>query len=344
MSSTCSVAEAMADPAPIHGGRLDEAMVRFGGARADWIDLSTGINPWPWPVAEVAPQAWTRLPDAAAVEATTKAARRCYGTPADAVIIAGNGSQALIQALPLCLDPTTVAVVGLTYREHERCWTLAGHRVRSVPDLGAVPEGTDVVVLVNPNNPDGRTVAPGVLLDVADRLAGRGGLLVVDEAFADVAPAISVAAETGRPGLCVLRSFGKFFGLAGVRIGFALCDDRIGAALAARLGPWPTSGIALDVAARALADDEWVSATRARLAGAMAALRETIARCGLTVIGSTDLYALVDCADAGRLWRSLCAAHILTRPFPERPRWLRLGLPATAEAAQRLGDALGSGP
>jgi cobalamin biosynthetic protein CobC len=145
MSSTFSVAESMTDPALIHGGRLDEVMARFGGALADWVDLSTGINPWPWPVAELAPEAWTRLPDAGAVEAATGAARRCYGAPNDARIVVGNGSQALIQALPLCLEPARVAIVGPTYREHELCWSLAGHRVVSAPDLAAAG-GADVVV------------------------------------------------------------------------------------------------------------------------------------------------------------------------------------------------------
>lgn len=123
MSSTFSVAESMTDPALIHGGRLDEVMARFGGALADWVDLPTGINPWPWPVA----------------------ARRCYGAPNDARIVVGNGSQALIQALPLCLEPARVAIVGPTYREHELCWSLAGHRVVSAPDLAAAG-GADVVV------------------------------------------------------------------------------------------------------------------------------------------------------------------------------------------------------
>jgi cobalamin biosynthetic protein CobC len=104
----------MGDEALIHGGRLDQAMARFGGRREDWLDLSTGINPRPWPVTELAPEAWTRLPDAAAVQAATDAARRHYGAADEARIVVGNGSQALIQSLPLCLTPTGVAVVGLT--------------------------------------------------------------------------------------------------------------------------------------------------------------------------------------------------------------------------------------
>jgi len=339
MSSISGATDTMGGEGLIHGGRLDQAIARFGGRREDWLDLSTGINPWPWPVPDLPPEVWTRLPDAAAVEAASEAARRCYGAPKEAVIVVGNGSQALIQALPLCLAPTSVAVLGLTYREHERCWALAGHRVVTVPDLGAAGDA-GVVVVVNPNNPDARAVAPAELLALADRFAGRGGLLVVDEAFADVMPQVSVAAATGRAGLCVLRSFGKFFGLAGARVGFALCDATIGAALEARLGPWSTSGMALETAARALADDAWAAAMRPRLARAMSALRETVARSGLTVVGSTDLYVLVECADARHLWRTLCAARILTRPFPERPGWLRLGLPDTAEATLRLEHAL----
>lgn len=325
----------------IHGGRLDEAMARFGGRRENWLDLSTGINPWPWPVPELAPEAWARLPDAAAVSAAMEAARRCYGAPGEAHIVVGNGSQALIQALPLCVAPASVAVVGPTYGEHERCWKLAGHRVATVPDLGAAA-GADVVVVVNPNNPDGRRTDPAELLKYADRLGRRGGLLAVDEAFADVTPEISVADAAGRPGLCVLRSFGKFFGLAGARVGFALCDAGIGSKLEARLGPWSTSGVALEVAARALSDENWIAATRGRLAREAKALRREVEGCDLEVAGSTDLYVLVECPDADALWRLLCEAHILTRQFAQRRRWLRLGLPANAKASDRLSGALAS--
>lgn len=323
-----------------HGGRLDEAVARFGGRREDWLDLSTGLNPWPWPVPDLAPHLWARLPEAAAEHRTADAARACYGVPGDEAVVVANGSQALIQVLPRCIAPTRVAVTGFTYKEHARCWALAGHDVVAIESIEAADETMQVIIVTNPNNPDGSVTPREVLVETADRLAARGGLLVVDEAFCDVTPEASVARAAGRRGLCVLRSLGKFFGLGGVRVGFALCARELGDRITGVVGPWATSGPALEIAALALTDRPWQAATRRRLAGERRLLSDMLGRCGLDIVGATDLYVLARCTDAGRLWDELAAAHILTRRFPENRRWLRFGLPADEHARARLADAL----
>ena len=127
------------------------------------------------------------------------------------------GSQAIIQCLPRLLTPTRVAVITPTYREHVTCWSAAAHHVLEVRGPEEIAEDTGVVVIADPNNPDGRLFNPELLL-------GLGGkrLLIVDEAFADVVPEHQPCLQAGRPNLIILRSFGKFFGLAGMRLGFAL--------------------------------------------------------------------------------------------------------------------------
>ncbi len=331
----------MADgPVADHGGALDRAIARFGGARGEWLDLSTGINPWPYPVPAIAAEAWSRLPDASALAALGNAARGFYGAPSDAPMVAAPGSQALIQLLPRLVAPSEVAVVGPTYAEHARCWTLAGHRVRTVEAARMEESQAPILVLVNPNNPDGRVLAPDRLLPVARALAARGGLLVVDEAFAEVVPAASLAAHAGVPGLVILRSFGKFFGLAGLRLGFAFGPAGLMAALDAAFGPWAVAGPALEIGRTALADAAWTAAMRARLAATARALDTALADAGLELLGGTDLYRLAGARDATALADRLGSRHILVRRFADRPDRLRFGLPPDDRAAARLAAVL----
>ncbi|HKO07655.1 MAG TPA: threonine-phosphate decarboxylase CobD, partial [Alphaproteobacteria bacterium] len=269
-------------PLAAHGGdlaRVAEAAGAFAGA---WLDLSTGINPWPYPVESLPASLWARLPGERLDERLRKAAQRYYGAPHADCVAPAPGSQALIQWLPHLCASARVAVLGPTYSEHAAQWSAAGHRVETWGELAALAEsGADVAVVANPNNPDGRRLAPASLVALADRLAARGGWLVVDEAFADVTPELSLAREVMRPGLILLRSFGKFFGLAGIRLGFALAAPAIATRLCARLGPWAVSGPALAVGAKALADAAWIEQTRRRLEKAAKRLDTILAGSGL---------------------------------------------------------------
>jgi cobalamin biosynthetic protein CobC len=234
-----------------------------------------------------------------------------------------------------------VAILGFTYAEHARCWRLAGHRVTVEETLEAAA-GADCVIVTNPNNPDGRRVEPERLMALAGRLAARGGLLVADEAFADVTPGLSVAGEAGRPGLCVLRSFGKFFGLAGLRLGFALGGGDLVRRLEDHLGPWAVAGPALEIGSRAMEDGDWIAATRVRLADSARELDALLDSHELAVVGGTDLFRLARVPDAGRLFEHLGRRGILARSFEARPDWLRFGLPPDDAAWERLRAALAS--
>ena len=323
-----------------HGGDLAAAEARWGRPAEGWLDLSTGINPLPYPVPPIAPAAWHRLPQHDRLRALLETARSGYGAPADAPVVAAPGTQILIQLLPRLRPGARVAILGPTYGEHAACWSAEGATAITVGSLDEAA-GADVVVLVNPNNPDGRVVAAERLLALADALAALGGLLVVDEAFAEVTPRASIAAEAGRPGLLILRSFGKFFGLAGIRLGFALGASAEIDRLARWLGPWAVPGPAIETGIAALADRGWQDATRARLAADAARLTALLLTHGFADRGGTDLFRLVEHPQASVIWDRLGRAGILVRPFPDGPTLLRFGLPADEAGFARLAAALG---
>jgi cobalamin biosynthetic protein CobC len=318
-----------------HGGDLAVADTLFGAPAAGWLDLSTGINPWPYPVPAIPTARWHRLPGGD--DELRAAATRFYGAGDPDCIVAAAGSQAILQALPHVLRPGRVAVLGPTYAELSRVWAQAGHAVAAARTLDDAA-GATILVLANPNNPDGRVLARDRLLNIAAGLGQRGGWLIVDEAFADATPEISLAPQAGAPGLIILRSFGKFFGLAGLRLGFALTERRVADRLRAMLGPWPVSGPALEIGAAALADQAWIDAMRLKLPAQARALRAALETARLPVIGGTALFQLAACDDAPAIFEALGARGIYVRRFAHNPRWLRFGLPGDAFA--RLQDAL----
>ena len=319
--------------APIaHGGGLIAARRRFPHAPEPWIDLSTGINPVPSPVPPIPAAALTRLPEPDEVAELEAVAARAYGVADPACVVAAPGTQALIHLLPRLLTPRTVAIVSPTYAEHRAAWSLAGHDVTEVASL-AEAAGAGVVVVVRPNNPDGAVIAEAALLE------HRTGLLVVDEAFADL-EGCTLARFVPLAGLLLLRSFGKTYGLAGVRLGFALADAHWAATLRAALGPWAVSGPALYAGLHALSDSAWRDAATARLSDDAHRLDALLTQAGCRLVGGTKLFRLVECPDAAGLANRLGDAGILVRQFNERPTLLRFGLPADAAAWSRLQAAL----
>ena len=284
---------------------------------------------------------WQRLPLDGELACLLSAARAYYQAPPACPVVAAPGTQAIIQWLPRLRKPGSVAVVGPTYAEHAHCWRRAGHTVRDIDKLDDAT-GADVIVVVNPNNPDGWQLHPATLTACADRLAKRGGLLVVDEAFGDVAMDKSMLPTAPHQAIVVLRSLGKFFGLAGLRLGFAFGEAMLIEKLSDALGPWAVSGPALEIGRRALADTAWQSAARARLADEAARLDAVLTDHGLNVVGGTDLFRLAEHTEADNLAERLARQGILVRTFERRPDWIRFGLPGAEVGWVRLKDALGS--
>ncbi|MEO8320646.1 MAG: threonine-phosphate decarboxylase CobD [Bradyrhizobium sp.] len=314
-----------------HGGDIDMAQARFGGM--DWIDLSTGINRAPYPLPSLPPQVWTTLPTAAATARLLTAAGAAYRSQAPMLAVAG--AQAAIQLIPKLSTPARARILAPTYNEHAAAFRSAGWQVDEVTTLAAI-EGADLAVVVNPNNPDGRSHAPEDLL----RLTARVGRLVVDESFADARPDLSLAAKAGQDRLIVLRSFGKFYGLAGARLGFILGSDADIATLAEMAGPWPVSGPAIAIGEAALSDRGWAEATVARLRAEAARLDVLAQSAGWKCVGGTELFRLYDTPNALAAREKLARSQIWTRMFPCSDRWLRLGLPGRPAEWDRLAAAL----
>lgn len=319
-----------------HGGGLAAARAHFGDGDAPWLDLSTGINPHGWPGAETAAIDWRRLPERQDLAALEAAAAAYFGVAARNVC-AVPGSETGMRL--------TGRIIGGPAHHVAPAYRTHGEMVADAMPLphDALRDSRDTLILANPNNPDGRSTSRDALLDLLDRRRA-GAWLLLDEAFADAAPAASIAdrVDDARR-LVVFRSFGKFFGLAGVRLGFVLAPAPVVAALRDLLGAWPVSAAACAIGTAAYRDAGWIAAMRVRLAGDAADLEAMLARRGFRPVGACPLFRLIESDDAAALFERLARRAILTRPFADQSRWLRIGLPGDAAALARLERALADG-
>jgi cobalamin biosynthetic protein CobC len=321
---------------PEHGGNIRQAAQRYGIALPDWLDLSTGINPIGWPVPALPADCWQRLPESD--DGLETAARRYYGC---AHVLPAAGSQAAIRMLPQLRPRGRVGVLQPGYAEHAAAWARHGHEVVSLAsgDVEGWLERLDVLVLINPNNPGGESFDPATLLAWQHRLAQRGGWLVVDEAFVDATPELSLAQHAGREGLVVLRSLGKFFGLAGARVGFVLAWPELLARMDEALGPWSVAHAARWVARLALEDFAWQDAERSRLRLAGRRLADLLTCHGLPPNGGSALFQWVRTKQAESIQDRLARQGIWLRCW-DAPPSLRFGLPGAEDEWQRLENAL----
>jgi cobalamin biosynthetic protein CobC len=333
-----------------HGGRLGAARAAYSEAPQPWIDLSTGINPRSYPAPRARGVTLNRLPDTGELSRLESVAADSFGVGEPNSVVATGGTEAALRLLPYVLGRElrlkAAIVAGPTYGSHADGWAKADVPSRVVPDAQLEESIGDqtALIVVNPNNPDGRLMSRDRLRQLHDAVASRGGVLVVDEAFAEVTPQAGVADIAGTSEaehLVVLRSFGKFYGLAGLRLGFVVGSPLIAARVRGLIGDWPVSVDALAAGLAAYADRQWADRMRLQLAAAARRLDGLLTRHGFEVVGGTSLYRLVRAGDALVRFERLAAAGILTRPFQHDASLLRFGLPGAPEAWRRLGEALG---
>ncbi|MCO5071216.1 MAG: threonine-phosphate decarboxylase CobD [Rhizobiaceae bacterium] len=323
-----------------HGGSLDRARMRFPDAPEPWVDLSTGINPHAYPQLDLPRDIFTRLPEPLRSTELCRVAARNYHAPSPANVVAAPGTQILLPRVMSLVKPGRALVLAPTYAEHIRAAAIAGHRSNYVGTFEALFDA-DLAVVVNPNNPDGRIVERAKLRELAYHMQSKGGLLVVDEAFMDVGPQeASLASEVEACRAIVLRSFGKFFGLAGIRLGFALAPQDLAQRLDDELGPWAVSGPAMEIGIAALSDEVWQNKMRRRLSEEVGQLDRILGRAGLSPIGGTSLFRFVETQFAKAIFDALGRAGILVRGFQDLPSALRFGLPASMGDLRRLDLAL----
>jgi cobalamin biosynthetic protein CobC len=323
-----------------HGGNLAAARRLFSEAPEPWLDLSAAASPHAYPIADLSAADLARLPEEEDLRRLEAAVAAFYGVADASCAVAAPGTQDVIQWLPQLVAARCVAILGFTYSEHARSWARAGAEVRTCEGLDELADA-DVAVVVNPNNPDGRLVARADLAALAARLSTRGGVLIIDEAFIDLLPQ-GASLVSGAPmlGVIVLRSFGKTFGLPGLRLGFAVAPPDFCERLRAALGPWPVSSVAIAIGCKAFADHAWLALTRARLVADVAKLDAILAAGGLMLVGGTPLFRLVQHPDAAAVFERLGRAGIWVRRFAERPDWLRFSIPRGVVDQERLSAAL----
>lgn len=309
-----------------HGGGLDAAIARFGGTRGDWIDLSTGINPTPYPLPDIPARFWQALPDSGDQAALKSAARSFWDIPDGADIAAASGVSALIAALPRLAPAATVGIAHPTYNEHAASFAAFGWAVQTT--------AADTNVYVHPNNPDGRLWPRDTIR------ANHTTLTVIDESFCDTTPEHSHIHLAAKPGFVVLKGLGKFWGLAGLRLGFAAAHPDTIAQLEQMLGPWAISGPAQHIGQAALSDTAWADATRTRLTADAHRLDQLMTTAGAASPCGTTLFRTYHVANAQAWFEKLANSHILSRIFPYSDTMIRLGLPASEPQWTRLTQAL----
>lgn len=326
--------------APIaHGGALSEAIAKYGGTASEWLDLSTGISPFSLPLPEIPMESWRRLPEQSEVRRVCELAMRHYG--GSVVPIAVPGTQAAIQLLPfLTPNASEVAIVSPTYGEYERAYRRMDMTVDPIDALdGATVTRASVAVLANPNNPDGRETPRDDIFGFVR--AQRHRLVIIDEAFADMRQDLTMVGAAGmEPNLVVMRSFGKFFGLAGLRLGFVFAEPALAKILSDRLGPWAVSGPALAIAAHAFSRLDLINELRNKLDKAHAMTRSALKMASARIVGETALFFYCDVGD-GAAVRDLLASHkLLVRAFDHSPSRIRIGLVPDELSAVRLRETL----
>lgn len=333
-----------------HGGRIIAAAEQYAIPEKDWLDVSTGLNPNAWPVIDIPASMWQSLPEDS--DGLQAAANQYYGCE---YCLPVAGSQAAIQTLPTLRTVSKVGIISPTYAEHEHNWKQAGHDVIKIAadDVDKYLDELDVLVVINPNNPTGKMFPIKTLLTWHQQLSIKGGWLIVDEAFMDVTPEKSLLSSGIKPGLIVLRSLGKFFGLAGVRCGFVITDEALLQRIATRLGPWSLTGPTRYIAKQALADADWHDKTREQLTNAGVRLHKILKEHGLTPTGGTALFQWLTHPKAKEIYQACASQGILIRYFEKQTSTkssiceyevslpsLRFGLPAKEEQWQRLTNVL----
>jgi len=324
-----------------HGGNLFAARKTYPQAPEPWLDLSTGINPYAYPFIEPPLDSFTRLPEPEALCTLEAAAREAFCAPSSVEVVAAPGTQTIINWLPYLVPAKRVGILSFTYSEFARSFEKVGAEVTIADNLAAL-ESMDAAIIVNPNNPDGRLVPAADLHALAAAFSARGGWLIVDEAFIDfLEPRASVIPEMRATRMLVFRSFGKAYGLPGLRLGFAIAAKPLAERLRAALGPWPVSGAAIAIGSTALMDRAWLAAAWRNLAAQGAALDKMLLAAGFDLIGGSVLFRLVRRPDAQIWFERLAESGILVRRFEARPDWLRFGIAGRDADIARLRNALG---
>ena len=315
-----------------HGGDIDLAIKKYGGERKNWIDLSTGINRTSYPWQESVNVHLRDLPGSKLLMSLEETASRAYKIAVGTDTVASSGAQQIINLLPLYLKKyNSVAILGPTYNEYESAFKSSNVRTKMVSEISDL-YCSDIAIIVNPNNPTGKEIAEEAL----DELSKKVRILIIDESF----KMFSSRKIQKLDNVIQINSLGKFFGLAGLRLGFVSGPSDFIKSVRNMLGPWPISSLAAEIGLVALNDKIWISEMEKILLAASNALHEVCNSKNWKLVGKTNLfhtYAISNCLEVEEQF----AAHgIWVRTFDYSETWVRLGIPTSECELTRVKQAL----
>ena len=315
-----------------HGCDIDLAIKKYGGERADWIDLSTGINRTSYPWQESVKVELRDLPSSKLLMGLEKAASRAYKVAEGADTAAVQGAQQIISLLPICLkNYNSVAILGPTYNEYEKAFKSSGIKAETVSEVSKL-SSSDIAIIVNPNNPTGKVIAEEILDDLSKKVR----ILIIDESF----KMFSSRRIQKFDNVIQINSLGKFFGLAGVRLGFVSGPSDFIKSVRVMLGPWPDSSVAAEIGIIALNDKTWISAMEKILLEGSNVLHEACNTKNWKLVGKTNLFHTYATSNCVEVEEQFAAHYIWIRTFDYSKSWVRLGIPTSKYEWARVRQAL----
>ena len=315
-----------------HGGDIDLAIKKYGGQRADWIDLSTGINRTSYPWQESVKVELRDLPSSKLLMGLEKAASRAYKVAEGTDTAAVQGAQQIISLLPICLkNYNSVAILGPTYNEYEKAFKSSGIKAETVSEVSKL-SSSDIAIIVNPNNPTGKVIAEEILDDLSKKVR----ILIIDESF----KMFSSRRIQKFDNVIQINSLGKFFGLAGVRLGFVSGPSDFIKSVREMLGPWPISSIAAEIGIIALNDTTWISEMEKILLEGSNVLHKACSTKNWKLVGKTNLFHTYATSSCLEVEEQFAAHYIWIRTFDYSQTWIRLGIPTSKYEWTRVRQVL----
>ena len=315
-----------------HGGDIDLAIKKYGGEREDWIDLSTGINGTSYPWQQSIKFELRNLPSNKLLVNLERAASAAYKVAENTETAAVSGAQQIISLLPICLKSyNSVAILGPTYNEYEKAFKSSGIKAQTVSEVSKL-SSSDIAIIVNPNNPTGKVIAEEILDDLSKKVR----ILIIDESFKTFSSRRIQKFEN----VIQINSLGKFFGLAGVRLGFVSGPSDFIKSVRRMLGPWPISSIAAEIGTIALNDNTWISEMEKILLEGSNVLHKACSTKNWKLVGKTNLFHTYATSSSLEVEKQFAAHYIWIRTFDYSETWVRLGIPTSKYEWTRVRQAL----
>ena len=307
-----------------HGGNLDKAISFYGGKESEWIDLSTGINPNSYPIPKLSISDWRSLPTKTEIKDLESIIKSKQKISSEIIMV--PGAQMAINFLPFLLkgEGTEVRILTPTYNEYNYCFTNTGFKVNSCQKFNQL-FNSDIAIIVNPNNPDGKIYEINELFELSKSVK----ILIVDESFIDSVECDSIVNQLNEDvsNIIVIRSFGKFFGLAGLRLGYVFSGKEIIRKFKRFFGPWQISKMSVKIATIAFSDDVWIKKTKNNLNEKANAIDNLMKKINWKITGGTNLFRLYSTSNSDLAQKLLAEKFIWSRKFSYSKKWIRLGIP-----------------